>query len=161
MKMYVIHTSGGKECAVCAELIGAGISAYVPIEQALIRREGMWSKENRILFPGYVFVLAEVSPEVYYRVKHADGVIRFLGSPPAALTPSEQERIEWLANDGLKIEPSVIRVTDTGEVIALEGLLAGNEHLIRKYNRRQKKVTAEIRIGGKKHTFKLSVAEEQ
>lgn len=161
MKMYVLHTSAGKECSVCSKLINVGVAAFVPIEQALIRREGMWSKENRILFPGYVFVSADIVPEVYYSIKRTDGVIRFLGSPPTALSSAEQARIEWLCNGGRMIEPSVISVSETGEIIVLDGILKGNESVIKRYNRRQKKVIAEIRIGGKRHTFKLSVTEEQ
>ncbi len=160
MKMYVIHAAGGKECSVCSELIRADMAAYVPIETALIRREGMWTKENRLLFPGYVFLAAEIIPDVYYHVKKTDGVIRFLGSPPTALSPSEQCRIEWLCNDGLKLEPSLIVVSETGEIKALNGILKGNEKLIRRYNRRQKKVVLDIPIGGKKHTVKLSVEEQ-
>lgn len=160
MKMYVIHTAAGKECAVCSELIRSEMSAYVPIETALLRREGMWTKENRILFPGYVFLSAEIAPDVYYHVKRTDGVIRFLGSPPTALSVSEQSRIEWLCNGGIKLEPSLITVSDTGEVTALSGILKGNEKLIRRYNRRQKKVVLDIPIGGKKHTVRLSVEEQ-
>lgn len=160
MKMYVIHAAGGKECAVCSELIRADMAAYVPIETALIRREGMWTKENRIIFPGYVFLAADIAPEIYYHVKKTDGVIRFLGSPPTALSGTEQARIEWLCNNGLKLEPSLITVSDTGEIKALNGILKGNEQLIRRYNRRQKKVVLDIPIGGKRHTVKLSVEEQ-
>ena len=160
MKMYVIHTAAGKECAVCSELIRSDMAAFVPIETALIRREGMWTKENRLLFPGYVFLAADIVPDVYYHVKKTDGVIRFLGSPPTALSPSEQSRIEWLCNDGLKLEPSLIVVSETGEIKALNGILKGNEQLIRRYNRRQKKVVLDIPISGKRHTVKLSVEEQ-
>lgn len=160
MKMYVLHTSSGKECSVCSKLINVGVTAFVPIEQALIRREGMWSKENRILFPGYVFVCADIVPEVYYCIKKTDGVIRFLGSPPTALSHAEQERIEWLCNGGKKLEPSVISISETGEITVIDGILKGYESVIKRYNRRQKKVIAEIRIGGKRHTFKLSVEEK-
>lgn len=160
MKMYVLHTSSGKECSVCSKLINVGVTAFVPIEQALIRREGMWSKENRILFPGYVFVCADIVPEVYYCIKKTDGVIRFLGSPPTALSYAEQDRIEWLCNGGKKLEPSVISVSETGEITVIDGILKGYEYIIKRYNRRQKKIIAEIRIGGKRHTFKLSVEEK-
>lgn len=159
--MYVIHVTAGKECCICERLLKEGLTAYVPSQVSLIRRGGMWIRETHNIFPGYVFLcLDEMQSETYYRVKKISGVIRFLGRPPSALPKNERERIEWLCNGGKKLVPSRISVSDTGEIRAIDGVLKGNEHLVVRYNRRQKKVVLETSICGKKHIIKLYVEEQ-
>ena len=154
--IYVLQVQTGKELAVRSQLLRDGISADVPRERIIIRKGGLWSKMIKVLFPGYVFVDVDFSPEIFHRINPVTGVIHFLGQP-TPLTEHEAEMIQWLSNGGEVIEPSKVRLDDENEQVIFEGFLAGREDRVKHLNLRQKKAAVEVRFGGKTHKANLSV----
>lgn len=156
--IYVLQVQTGKELAVRGQLLREGISADVPRERILIRKGGLWSKMIKNLFPGYVFVDIDLTPEMFHKINPIFGVIRFLGSAvgnPTPLPEHEAEMIRWLSNGGEVIEPSA--VSGSGDGAVYRGFLAGHEDKITYLNLRQKKARVEVRFGGKVHRANLSV----
>lgn len=152
--IYVLQVMSGKELTVRSLLERRGVAAYVPRERILIRKKGLWSKMIKLLFPGYVFVDIDYSAEMFHKINPVPGVIRFLGKP-TPLTKRETDIIRWLANGGEIIEPSPLTVD--GDRIICNGFLAGHEDDIKYLNARQKKVSVEVRFGGKIHKANISV----
>lgn len=153
--IYVLQVQTGKELAVRSQLLRDGIAADVPRELIIIRKGGLWSKMIKILFPGYVFVDVDFSPEIFHKINPVTGVIRFLGQP-TPLMEHEAEMIQWLSNGGEVIEPSNVISLEDGQIVC-DGFLAGHEDKIKRLNLRQKKAAVEVRFGGKTHKANLSV----
>lgn len=153
--IYVLQVQTGKELAVRSQLLREKISADVPRERIIIRKGGLWSKMIKILFPGYVFVDVDFSPEIFHKINPVTGVIRFLGQP-TPLAEHEAQIIRWLSNGGEVIEPSTV-ISLEDEQIVCDGFLAGHEDKIKRLNLRQKKAAVEVRFGGKTHKANLSV----
>ena len=152
--IYVLQVQTGKETTVRKLLEQQDVVAYVPRERIEIRKGGLWSKMIKLLFPGYVFVDIDYSPEMFHKINPISGVIRFLGLP-TPLPQREADLILWLSNGGEIIEPSPLTVD--GDKITCEGFLAGHEDDIKYLNTRQKKASVEVRFGGKVHKANIGV----
>ncbi len=154
--IYVLQVLTGKELSVRAELLRRGITAEVPREKILIRRDGLWSKKIKLLFPGYVFTEIDFTSEIFHKIKPVPGIIKFLGQP-TPLSDREAEMIRWLSNGGEIIEPSIINFDANENITGYEGFLNGRESEIKYLNLRQKKARIEVRFGGKVHKANISV----
>lgn len=154
--VYVLQVQPHKELNVCSGIKRHGITAYSPRRELVIHKNGLWTKVINTLFPGYVFMVGEYTPEIHHKVKSIDGVIRFLGSP-SPLPKREADMILWLCNDGKVIEQSFALVNDNDIIIGFEGFLEGCEDNIAYLNRRQRKASVEVRFGGKIHRANLGI----
>lgn len=154
--IYVLQVQTGKELTVRSLLEQQGISASVPRERLLIRKDGMWSKKVIILFPGYVFVDIEYNAGMFYRINPVPGVIRFLGLP-TPLPKQEEKIIRWLSNGGEVIEQSYAVKDENGHIVRYEGFLAGNEDKINHLNLRQKKASVAVEFDGVVHKVNIGV----
>lgn len=154
--IYVLQVLTGKELSVRTELLRRGISAEVPRERILIRKDGLWSKKIKLLFPGYVFTDINYCAETFHKINPVPDVIKFLGQP-TPLHDREAEIIRWLSNGGEVIEPSVINFDSDGNITGYEGFLNGRESEIKYLNLRQKKARIEVQFGGKIHRANISV----
>ena len=99
---YAVHTYSGYERSVKRtltflsetheELKGKIARIYVPTEQVRSRRaDGREMKRERPLFPGYVFLLMELTPEVVRFCTEAPKVIGFVKSGDELQTFTEEE----------------------------------------------------------------------
>ncbi len=154
--IYVLQVMSGKEMNVRAELIRREILADVPRERIIIRKNGLWSKQLKLLFPAYVFVNIDYTPEIFHRINTVPGVIRFLGAP-SPLPDHEADMIRWLSNSGEVIEPSTFITDENGRITAFKGFLNGKENRIKFLNIRQKKASVEVKFGGKTHRANISI----
>ena len=154
--IYVLQVMSGKELSVLSHLSRKEISAAVPRERILIRKNGLWSKMLKLLFPAYVFVDIDYTPEIFHKINAVDGVIRFLGSP-SPLPDHEADMIRWLSDGGEVIEPSTFITDKNGNITAFKGFLNGNEDRIKFLNIRQKKASIEVKFGGKTHRANISI----
>lgn len=86
MKWYVVRAIGGQENKVKAyietEISRVGLSDYVsqvivPTEKVVQVRNGKKINRERVYFPGYIMVEANLSGEVPHVIKAITGVIGF------------------------------------------------------------------------------------
>ena len=155
--MYVIQTRPHEEKYLLRNLRNAGISAYLPEEQMLIRRRGKWHTENRYIFSGYVFIDAEYSTELYHKIKWLDGFLHFLGTP-SSLHQNEEEQIRWLCNNGKPVTVSHYIEGKCG-ITFIDGILSKTKFTILKMYPRQKRATVSISING--NNFKVFLPIEK
>ena len=87
-KWYVVRAIGGQENKVQAyietEIARLGLSDYVdqvlvPKEKVIQIRDGKKIHKEKVYFPGYIMVEANLAGEVPHVIKSVTGVIGFLG----------------------------------------------------------------------------------
>lgn len=153
--IFIVHVQSGKELGIVSSLKINNIVAYAPQHDIAERSKGVWREVRRIIFPGYIFIEADsITDDIYYTVRKTDGVVRFLGRPPAPLPASEEFRIKWI------LETEILTVStgyiQDGKVYITNGILTGREHCILKYSKRRKRCTLYCELNGRNHYFDVS-----
>lgn len=148
--MFVIYVQTRREDEVLYCLRKAGYTAYVPKRILKQRKNGIYYSIPQILFTGYIFIDAEkITADDYYKIRNIKGVGNFL-SRTVHLSPTEEEYIKGLCNNGKEIGISKGILID-GSLRITEGFLKQYEHNIVKYSRRQHRATVELTLYGKPH----------
>ena len=94
MNWYVLHVFTGSELEVQRQLREHNLTAIVIQETYVFRRGGKWHNQLHALFPGYVFVYMDYTPETHYIIKRIPGAIRLLPKEkPQPLPPEESARL--------------------------------------------------------------------
>ncbi len=169
-KWYVVRAIGGQENKVKTyienEVSRLGLSDYVdqvlvPTEKVIQIRNGKKINKERVYFPGYIMVEANLSGELPHVIKSVTGVIGFLGETkggdPVPLRKSEVNRmlgkVDELAvqNENVAI-PYVIGET----VKVIDGPFNGFDGTIEKINEEKRKLEVMVKIFGRKTPLELS-----
>jgi len=169
-KWYVVRAIGGKENKVKSyienEISRLGLTDYVeeilvPTEKVIQIRKGKKYNMEKVYFPGYIMIKANLSGEVPHAIKSVTGVIGFLGETkggdPVPLRNSEVNRmlgkVDELAiqNENVAI-PFVI-----GETVKVtDGPFNGFEGTIENINEEKRKLEVMVKIFGRKTPLELS-----
>ncbi len=148
MNWYVLHVLTGSELEVRRRLREKEITAVVLQETVTFRRGGVWKKEVRTVFPGYVFIYLELTENIYYLIKGIPGAIRLLPKgdrPQPLLKEDELLLLSWGANDILPLS----QVDFSGkEPRILGGPLKEWEEYIVKIDRRQRRAQLRVPVLG-------------
>lgn len=148
--MFVIYVQTGREDEVVYCLRKNGYTAYVPKRILKQRKNGIYYNIPQILFTGYIFIDAgKITADDYYKIHSINGVGNFL-SRTVPLSPTEEEYIKGLCNNGEVIGISK-GVLVNGSLRITEGFLKQYEHRIVKYSRRQHRATVELTLYGETH----------
>src|SRR5690554_316748 len=105
-KWYVVRAVSGQENKVKsyieAEVTRAGLDDYlsqvlVPTEKVVHQKDGKKVSKERVYFPGYVMIEANLTGELPHIIKSISGVVGFLGETrggdPVPLRQSEVNRL--------------------------------------------------------------------
>lgn len=169
-KWYVVRAVSGQENKVKSyietEISRLGLQDYVdqvlvPTEKVVQVRDGKKISKERVYFPGYVMIEANLTGEIPHIIKSITGVIGFLGEvkngDPVPLRASEVNRmlgkVDELAvtTDNQNI-PYVI-----GETIkVIDGPFNGFNGSIEKINEEKRKLEVMVKIFGRKTPLELS-----
>ena len=169
-KWYVVRAVSGQENKIKNyienEIARLGLSDYVeevlvPTEKVIQIRNGKKINKERVYFPGYIMIKANLSGEVPHVIKSITNVIGFLGETkggePVPLRQSEVNRmlgkVDELAvqNDNVAI-PFVI-----GETIkVIDGPFNGFNGTVEKINEEKRKLEVMVKIFGRKTPLELS-----
>jgi len=169
-KWYVIRAIGGQENKVKSyienEIARLGMTDYVdsvlvPTEKVIQIRNGKKIHKERVYFPGYIMIEANLSGELPHIIKSITGVIGFLGEvkggEPVPMRKSEINRmlgkVDELSvqNDNVAI-PYVIGET----VKVIDGPFNGFDGTIEKINEEKRKLEVMVKIFGRKTPLELS-----
>jgi transcriptional antiterminator NusG len=170
MKWYVVRAIGGQENKVKSyiesEISRVGLSDYVsqvivPTEKVIQVRNGKKIHKERVYFPGYVMIEANLSGELPHIIKSITGVIGFLGEvkggDPVPMRKAEINRmlgkVDELSvqNDNFTI-PYIIGET----VKVIDGPFNGFDGTIEKINEEKRKLEVMVKIFGRKTPLELS-----
>ena len=171
MKWYAVRAIGGQENKVKTyienEIARLGLSDFVsqvlvPTEKVIQIRNGKKYHKEKVYFPGYIMVEANLSGEVPHVIKSVTGVIGFLGETkggdPVPLRQSEVNRMLGKV-DELSIEADsniAIPFTKGETVKVIDGPFNGFDGTIENINEEKRKLEVMVKIFGRKTPLELS-----
>ena len=133
----------------------------VPKEKVIQIRDGKKINKEKVYFPGYIMVEANLAGEVPHVIKSITGVIGFLGETkggePVPMRRSEVNRMLGKV-DELAIQDENIAIPFTsGETVkVIDGPFNGFDGTIEKVNEEKRKLEVMVKIFGRKTPLELS-----
>jgi transcriptional antiterminator NusG len=169
-KWYVVKSVGGQEKKVMSylqkEIERLGISDYietvlVPTEKVIQIRNGKKYNKERVYFPGYVMIHANLSGEIPHIIKSISGVIGMLGEvkggDPVPLRQSEINRMLGKVDELAVANENVMIPFIEGESVkVIDGAFNGFEGTIEKIHEEKRKLEVMVKIFGRKTPLELS-----
>ncbi|MCF6182330.1 transcription termination/antitermination protein NusG [Lutibacter sp.] len=169
-KWYVVRAIGGQENKVKAyienEIARLGMDDYVdrvlvPTEKVIQIRNGKKIHKERVYFPGYIMIEANLSGELPHVIKSITGVIGFLGEvkggDPVPMRKSEINRMLGKV-DELSVQNENVAIPYIiGETVkVIDGPFNGFDGTIEKINEEKRKLEVMVKIFGRKTPLELS-----
>ena len=147
---------------------------FVPVKEMPYRRKGVVQEVRKPLFPGYVFIQTEITPNLIAdrleaalksigENEHIYSVLHY-GDDKNDVVVREEERLHWerLFDEDFCVKGSVgLVVGDTVRITS--GALMGLESRIKKINRHNREAIVEMKIMGavRKVTLMLEIVEKK
>jgi len=169
-KWYVVRAVSGQENKVKSyieqEINRVGMADYisqvlVPTEKVVQVRDGKKIAKERVYFPGYVMVEANLTGEIPHIIKSITGVIGFLGETKGGdAVPLRQAEVNRMLGkvDELSVKTENINIPYTiGETVkVIDGPFNGFNGTIEKVNEEKRKLEVMVKIFGRKTPLELS-----
>lgn len=168
-KWYVLRAIGGKEKKVKEyidnETARLNLQEYItqvliPTEKVYQIRNGKKISKERIFFPGYVLIEAQLVGEIPHILKNIPNVIGFLGSKgdePTPLRLSEVNRILGKVDELSESGEELTTPFFVGEPVkVIDGPFNGFSGVIEEVNEEKKKLKVMVKIFGRKTPLELS-----
>ena len=170
---YVVHSYAGYENRVKTNLetriATLDMEEYiyqveVPTREEVEVRNGKRQQVQNKVFPGYILVRMELTPESYSCVRNTPGVTGFVGSTDRADRPaplSLDEVVKWLApavavDKKAKPEVKVLDFEVGNSVTVIDGPFASLPATISEINVDQQKLKALVSIFGRETPVELN-----
>lgn len=169
-KWYVVRAISGKEKKVKEllemEIVRLGMQDYIaqillPIEKVYQIRNGKKTSKERNLYPGYVFIEANLVGEVPHTIKNLTNVIGFLsdkkGGDPVPLRLNEVNRMLGKVDELAESEAELNIPFVVGESVkVIDGPFNSFSGVIEEINEEKKKLKVMVKIFGRKTPLELS-----
>jgi transcriptional antiterminator NusG len=169
-KWYVVRAVSGQENKVKSyietETARLGMSDYisqvlVPTEKVVQVREGKKITKERVYFPGYVMIEANLTGEIPHIIKSIPGVIGFLGETKGGdAVPLRQSEVNRMLGkvDELSVKVDNVAIPySVGETVkVIDGPFNGFNGTIEKVNDEKRKLEVMVKIFGRKTPLELS-----
>ena len=169
-KWYVVRAVSGQENKVKAyietEISRLGMSDYisqvlVPTEKVVQVRDGKKISKDKVYFPGYVMIEANLTGEIPHIIKSITGVIGFLGEvkggDPVPLRLSEVNRMLGKVDElAVNVDKQSIPFKLNETIKVIDGPFNGFNGTIEKINEEKRKLEVMVKIFGRKTPLELS-----
>jgi transcriptional antiterminator NusG len=169
-KWYVVRAVSGQENKVKSyietEISRLGMSEYisqvlVPTEKVVQVRDGKKISKDKVYFPGYVMIEANLVGEIPHIIKSITGVIGFLGEvkggDPVPLRLSEVNRMLGKVDElSVNIDTQSIPFKLNETIKVIDGPFNGFNGTIEKINEEKRKLEVMVKIFGRKTPLELS-----
>ncbi|UZO79399.1 transcription termination/antitermination protein NusG [Aquimarina sp. ERC-38] len=169
-KWYVVRSVSGQENKIKdyieREIAHMGLEDHVsqilvPTEKVIQIRNGKKINKERVYFPGYIMIEANLSGEVPHIIKSINGVIGFLGEvkggDPVPLRKSEINRMLGKVDElAVKTDNVAIPYTVGETVKVIDGPFNGFNGTVEKVNEEKRKLEVMVKIFGRKTPLELS-----
>ena len=169
-KWYVVRAVSGQENKVKAyietEINRLGMSDYVsqvlvPTEKVVQVRDGKKMSKDKVYFPGYVMIEANLIGEIPHIIKSITSVIGFLGEvkggDPVPLRLSEVNRMLGKVDElSVNVDTQSIPFKIDETVKVIDGPFNGFNGTIEKINEEKRKLEVMVKIFGRKTPLELS-----
>jgi transcription termination/antitermination protein NusG len=169
-KWYVVRAVSGQENKIKAyieqEVNRVGMADYisqvlVPTEKVVQVKDGKKISKERVYFPGYVMIEANLTGEIPHIIKSITGVIGFLGETKGGdavpLRLAEVNRMLGKVDElSVKTENINIPYSIDETVKVIDGPFNGFNGTIEKINEEKRKLEVMVKIFGRKTPLELS-----
>lgn len=170
-KWYVVRAVSGQENKIKAyienEISRLGLEDFVdqvlvPTEKVIQIRNGKKIHKEKVFFPGYIMVQANLSGEVPHIIRSITNVIGFLGETkggePVPLRQSEVNRMLGKVDElSVDADANVSIPFTIGETVkVIDGPFNGFDGTIEKINEEKRKLEVMVKIFGRKTPLELS-----
>ncbi|HBK72550.1 MAG TPA: transcription termination/antitermination factor NusG [Flavobacteriaceae bacterium] len=169
-KWYVVRAIGGQENKVKnyieTEVSRLGLADYVdqvlvPTEKVIQIRQGKKINKEKVYFPGYIMIQANLVGELPHVIKSVTGVIGFLGEvkggDPVPLRKAEVNRMLGKVDELAIQNDNVVIPYTLGETVkVVDGPFNGFEGTIENINEEKRKLEVMVKIFGRKTPLELS-----
>jgi transcriptional antiterminator NusG len=169
-KWYVVRAVSGQENKIKSYIeteinrlgMGDHISqVLVPTEKVVQVRDGKKISKDKVYFPGYVMIEANLIGEIPHIIKSITGVIGFLGEvkggDPVPLRLSEVNRMLGKVDElAVNIDNQNIPFKSGETVKVIDGPFNGFNGTIEKINEEKRKLEVMVKIFGRKTPLELS-----
>ena len=169
-KWYVVRAVSGQENKIKnyieSEIERHGLSSFVedvlvPTEKVIQIRKGKKINKERVFFPGYIMVKANLSGEVPHVIRSITNVIGFLGETkggePVPLRSSEVNRMLGKVDELAVQSDNVVIPFNLSETVkVIDGPFNGFNGSIEKVNEEKRKLEVMVKIFGRKTPLELS-----
>ena len=169
-KWYVVRAVSGQENKIKAyieqEVNRVGMGDYisqvlVPTEKVVQVKDGKKISKERVYFPGYVMIEANLTGEIPHIIKSITGVIGFLGETKGGdavpLRMAEVNRMLGKVDElSVKTENVNIPYSVDETVKVIDGPFNGFNGTIEKINEEKRKLEVMVKIFGRKTPLELS-----
>ena len=169
-KWYVVRAVSGQENKIKAyieqEVNRVGMSDYVsqvlvPTEKVVQVKDGKKISKERVYFPGYVMIEANLTGEIPHIIKSITGVIGFLGETKGGeAVPLRQAEVNRMLGkvDELSVTTENVNIPFTIDetVKVIDGPFNGFNGTIEKINEEKRKLEVMVKIFGRKTPLELS-----
>lgn len=169
-KWYVVRAVSGQENKVKnyieTEINRLGMADYisqvlVPTEKVVQVRDGKKISKDRVYFPGYVMIEANLTGEIPHIIKSITGVIGFLGETKGGdAVPLRLAEVNRMLGkvDELSVKTDNVSIPFTvGETIkVIDGPFNGFNGSVEKVNEEKRKLEVMVKIFGRKTPLELS-----
>ncbi|WP_438966404.1 transcription termination/antitermination protein NusG [Flavobacterium sp.] len=169
-KWYVVRAVSGQENKVKnyieTEISRLGMADYVsqvlvPTEKVVQVRDGKKISKERVYFPGYIMIEANLTGEIPHIIKSVTNVIGFLGETkggdPVPLRQSEVNRMLGKV-DELTVNADTVNIPyELNETVkVIDGPFNGFNGTIEKINEEKRKLEVMVKIFGRRTPLELS-----
>ena len=169
-KWYVVRAVSGQENKVKnyieTEINRLGMGDHisqvlVPTEKVIQVRDGKKIAKDRVYFPGYVMIEANLIGEIPHIIKSITGVIGFLGEvkngDPVPLRISEVNRMLGKVDElSVKTDGQTIPFNIGETIKVIDGPFNGFNGTVEKINEEKRKLEVMVKIFGRKTPLELS-----
>ena len=169
-KWYVVRAVSGQENKIKTyienEISRLGYDSFVdeilvPSEKVIQIRKGKKITKDKVYFPGYIMIKANLTGEIPHIIKALPNVIGFLGETkggdPIPLRTAEVNRMLGKVDELSTESESVSIPFEFGENIkVIDGPFNGFNGTIEKVNQEKRKLEVMVKIFGRKTPLELS-----
>lgn len=169
-KWYVVRAVSGQENKIKSyietEINRLGMGDYisqvlVPTEKVVQVRDGKKISKDKVYFPGYVMIEANLVGEIPHIIKSIIGVIGFLGEvkggDPVPLRLSEVNRMLGKVDElSINVDTQNIPFKINETIKVVDGPFNGFNGTIEKINEEKRKLEVMVKIFGRKTPLELS-----
>ena len=133
----------------------------VPTEKVVTVRDGKKIIKDKVYFPGYVMIEANLVGEIPHIIKSITGVIGFLGEvkggDPVPLRLSEVNRMLGKVDElSVNVDTQAIPFKLNETIKVIDGPFNGFNGTIEKINEEKRKLEVMVKIFGRKTPLELS-----
>ena len=170
-KWYVVRAVSGQENKIKTyienEISRLGLNDYVdqvlvPTEKVIQIRNGKKINKERVYFPGYIMIKANLSGEIPHIIRSITNVIGFLGETkggdPVPLRQSEVNRMLGKVDEfSVDADANMAIPFTIGQTVkVIDGPFNGFDGTVEKINEEKRKLEVMVKIFGRKTPLELS-----